>query len=83
MNPLLVSSLVIDDCGMSDDALEQLLLGVKAQGLLSSLHYVNNNTLGLKSGKVLIDICDRTKPGGQIRELNISNVKIGQVRLPP
>jgi len=80
---LLIKSLIIDDCGMSDEAFEQLLLGLVAQNELTRLHYINNNTLGHRSAALLSRLCRRDiKNNGiqpnHITEFNISNVQIAK-----
>lgn len=58
-NPLLIKTLIIDDCGVSDEVFEQLLLGIYAQNHICAIHYINYNVLGNKSAKVLLRICER------------------------
>ena len=58
-NPLLIKTLTIDDCGVSDEVFEQLLLGLDAQNHIGAIHYINHNVLGTKSAKVLLRICER------------------------
>jgi hypothetical protein len=75
-NHLLIKSLIIDDCGMSDEVFEQLLLGLVAQNELTRLHYINNNTLGHRSAALLSQLCRRDVKNNHITEFNISNVLI-------
>ena len=75
---LLIKSLIIDDCGMSDEAFEQLLLGLVAQNELTRLHYINNNALGHRSAALLSRLCRRDIKNNHITEFNISNVQIAK-----
>ena len=59
LDPFLIKTLVIDDCGMTDDVFAELLQGLKAQGIISAIHYTNNNILGSKSAVALLEVCDR------------------------
>lgn len=58
-NPFLIKTLVIDDCGMSDEVFEQILIGINAQSAIRNIHYVNYNTLGPRSARIITEICAR------------------------
>lgn len=81
-NPFLIKTLVIDDCGMSDEVFAQILMGLDSQPHIRSIHYVNNNELGPESTEVLKKICARSQ-GNPLLELNLSNIKVLQAAQNP
>lgn len=56
-SPFLIKTLVIDDCGMTDDVFAEIMKGIVAQSCIRSIHYTNGNQLGMKSAKLLVEVC--------------------------
>lgn len=72
--PYIIQSLVIDDCYMTDEVLEQILLGIEVQNHLRHFHYCNNNQLGPRSIAILKNFCMNNKPDNSLIDLNLSNI---------
>ena len=71
----MIKTLVIDDCGMTDEVFAEILKGICAQNCIRSIHYTNGNTIGMKSAKLLVELCSRMGSSQFIKELNLSNVR--------
>ena len=74
-NPFVIKTLIVNDCGMTDDIFAILLDGIVAQCHLKNLHYISNN-LGPKSTERIVELMRREKAELQLHELNLSNLKI-------
>lgn len=72
---MMIRKLVVNDCGMQDNVLEQILLGIEEQNYLQSFNYVNGNILGPASTEVLLRIMQ--SDGNTLSEFNLCNVQIG------
>lgn len=64
-NPFLIKTLIVNDCGMSDEIFSMLLEGIEAQSYIKSIHYINGE-LGPKSTSILKKIYAREKSDLQV-----------------
>lgn len=58
-NPFLIKTLIIDNCSMTDEIFEQILIGINAQSHVRNIHYINGNTLGPLSATIITELCAR------------------------
>jgi len=73
-NQFLINELLIDNCGTSDAVFANLLQGIICQDHLTSLSYINHNEIGSASLRGLKQLFENS----QLRELNLTNIKIEQ-----
>ena len=52
------------------------MIGINAQSHIKNVHYVNRNTLGPLSAKIITELCAREGQKNPLHELNLSSIKV-------